>query len=95
MKHEIIKNEPVRGDGISARGRGRVQFPEFLELNVSKDGTRADCLVYPDTPNNRKKIRQAKCNYNRYETGEFKGRRWIHRFETRHGEPMIIIQRIV
>jgi len=88
LPHEqIVPQKPVRG-------RGSLQFPEFLELNVSKDGAYGDCLYYPDTPYNRKKIIQAKYNYNR-QLGSFKGRRFTHWFEIRGGECVIVIQRIV
>jgi hypothetical protein len=88
LRHEqIVPHEPVGG-------RGNILFPEFLELKVSKDGTKGDCLIYPDAPYNRKKIIQAKYRYNQ-RGGAFEGRHFTHRYEIRGGDPKIIIQRIV
>ena len=94
MKPEVVKNQPVDVGRKHKQGRGRVQFPEFLQLAISKDRSKADCLIYPDTPDNRKKLIQAKCNYNRNTSGAFADYYFVHRYETRHGEPVIVIQRI-
>lgn len=94
MNPIVIKDEPIKLSRIES-GRGHIAFPDFLELNVSKDGTKGDCLIYPDTPDNRKQIVMCKCNYNRRKRGAFKDMYFTHRYETRHGEPVIVIQRIV
>ncbi len=93
--YEIERGEDVLPQNHAKGGRGYTRFPEFLELRVSRDGTKGDQLVYPDTPYNRHFILQAKGRYNgRNDNGSFKGRRFTHRFEIRGGEPKIIIQRI-
>jgi len=94
MKPELSRNEPVPRQ-VAKLGRGNLMFPEWTDLDVSNDGGAGDCLIYPDTPHNRKHLVWAKCNYNRRDTGTFAGKRFVHRYETRHGEPVIVIQRIV
>ena len=94
LKPIIVKDVPIRR--IRARGgRGKIAFPEWLDLCVSKDGTKGDCLVYPDTTENRKLLTGAKGKYNRATTGKFAGKCFVHRYEVHHGEPVIVIQRIV
>ena len=95
MKPEIVKDEPIPGQPRSTLGRGNLKFPEFLELGISRDGTKGDCLIYPDSPHNRKALIMAKCNYNRRDEGSFAGMQFSHRYEVRHGDPVIVIQRIV
>lgn len=96
MNCKFIPQQPIIPE-VYTRGRGHILFPEFLELTCSKDGTKGDCLIYPDTPHNRKKLIQAKSRYNKYQTGPFTGLHFVHRYEIHHGEPVpvIVIQRIV
>ena len=75
-------------------GRGDIRFPEFLELKVTGDGTKGDCLVYPDSPSMRKKLLTRKCKYNSDQTGQFAGRFFRHFYEQRDEGPVIVIQRI-
>jgi len=93
MNHQLVKDEPISDDSPKT-GRGHIMFPEFLELSVSSDGTKGDCLVYPDTPGNRSMLINMKCRYNRYTKGSFAGRHFVHRYEVRKGSPVIVIQRI-
>ena len=96
IKSRIEKGVPIpRHPESASRGRGNLRFPHWLDLQIAKDGSTGDCAVYEDTPYNRHFILQAKCNYNRRKTGSFAGRRFIHRYEVQHGEPVIVIQRIV
>lgn len=95
MKPILSEEEPIGKTPPSKLGRGNLMFPEWLDLKVSRDGTRGDCLIYPDTPHNRKHLIQAKCNYNRRDYGSFAGKRFTHRYEIRHGDPVVVIQRIV
>ncbi|VGO17205.1 hypothetical protein PDESU_05801 [Pontiella desulfatans] len=94
MNHKIIPDQQIPPQ-THARGRGHIIFPEFLGLTCSKDGTKGDCLIYPDTPQNRKRLVQAKCRYNRRHTGSFADCHFVHRYEIHRGEPVIVIQRIV
>ena len=92
MNYKIERNQPIIFQK-PVGGRGNILFPEFLTLKVSKDGENGDCLTYPDTPYNRKKIIQAKCRYNQ-RGGAFEDRQFTHRYEIRGGAPCIVIQRI-
>lgn len=95
MKHKLSKKEIIPRTSATPLGRGNLKFPEWLDLEVSKDGTQGDCLIYDDCPYNRKHLVWAKNNYNRRETGSFAGRRFVHRYEVRKGLPVVVIQRIV
>jgi len=92
MKCKLVKNQPILHKGRS-RGRGAIQFPEFLDLRVSQDKETGDCLYYPDTPRNRELLRYAKHRYSNRD-GAFKGRYFTMRCDIVDGEPTIIIQRI-
>jgi len=94
MKHKLLKDEDIVIDRSEKRGRGRIKFPEFLDLEISKNGEKADLLIYPDTPYNRKELVMGKNVANRG-LGVFGGRRFTHRYEVRGGEPCIIIQRVL
>lgn len=93
MNYQIIRDEPIPED-IPKRGRGYIMFPEFLELEVSSDYGKGDCLVYPDNPETRYMLVKMKCQYNRATKGSFAGRHFVHRYEIRKGSPVIVIQRI-
>lgn len=95
MKHKLLEDEPIKKRPVSPAGRGRLKFPEWMDLMVSKDGSKGDCLIYDDNPYNRKRLLWAKNNYNRREAGSFAGKRFVHRYEIRKGLPVIVIQRIV
>ena len=100
MKEKYVPTGTLsKGESINTSrrqlGRGNLMFPEWLDLKVSRDGTVGDCLIYEDNPYNRKHLQYAKNNYNSREAGSFKGMRFTLRHETRHGEPVIVIQRIV
>jgi len=91
---ELSEGETVKAPPARPRGRGNLTFPEWKDLKVSKDGATGDCLIYEDNPYNRKLLIQTKCNYNR-RGASFKGKHFVHRYEIRHGNPVIVIQRIV
>lgn len=86
------KDAPIRKWRNS--GRGRVLFPDIAELGVSKDGTKGDCAVYEDTPENWKQLVNAVGNYNRYNTPRFAGKHFVVRRETERGKHVICVQRI-
>jgi hypothetical protein len=88
----LIKDQPIPKDR-ETRGRGRIRFPEFLKLRIAPDGLTSDCLIYPDTPYNRKGLRTAVMNCN-YGKGVWKGRTLRFRCEIISGEPSIVIQRV-
>lgn len=75
-------------------GRGKILFPEWLDLKVSKDGTKGDCILYENLPEIRKRVLDAKRNYNARTTGKFKDYRFVHRYDTYKGIQVVIIQRI-
>jgi len=93
MNYKIERNQPIVFQK-PVGGRGNILFPEFLQLKVYSDEEAGDCLIYPDTPYNRKTIIRAKCRYNG-RRGRFAGRHFAHRYEIRRGEPCIVIQRII
>lgn len=93
MKGIIIRDEEIPRR-FNPSGRGRVQFPQWLELKVSADGTKGDCIVYPDTPDNRRIIRERKGRYNAATNGQFADYHFTHRYEVQSGEQVIVIQRI-
>lgn len=95
MNPDLSKGEVIRPSSTQKRGRGNLMFPEWLDLEVSDDGSLGDCLIYEDSPHNRKHLVWAKNNYNRRESGLFAGKRFVHRYEVRRGQPVIVIQRII
>lgn len=90
MKPILLKNEIIKPH----HDREPPMFPEFFDLEVSPDHTKGDCLVYPDSPLNWKQLRRAKNKYNYRERQKVRGRVFVIRREVRHGEPVIVVQRI-
>lgn len=69
----------------------KMKHPEWMDMKVSKDGTKGDVLLYEDTPKNYRELYNTRTNYNRRKDGmRFTVQRIVDK-----GRPLIAVQRIV
>lgn len=95
-KNKIERQKPVSDRRVRFHPKGKVPvYPEILELEYNEELDLGDLAIFPDTPENRCNIVYgAKARYNRSTREFFADRFFVHWYEVRRDEAVIVIQRV-